>query len=199
MDRMTIWMRNVESTSMWCNGGYLMLTSVATSEVVEDARQSFASTSTQMTPLPPLPIAPVSRSYRSSRLPRKVLAASEIFSDETEQGQNQTMSSAYATANNTATLEEGITCSEGTSQLLPVLRTPTRKRRATVSTRSPEPIETQNTFDIDAESPSKRKEKCRSHGNLFQLHITPISMLELELEKRKRLLMSLMNCCQSIF
>jgi hypothetical protein len=166
-------------------GGSSSLTTCPTVEVVEDARQNFASTSTQVKPLPPLPIAPLCRTYGSSRLPRKVLAASEIFSDETEHGQNQTMSSAYATANNTATLEEGVTCSEGPNLPLHIPQTPTRQRRATVSTRSPEPLEAQPIFDIDTESPSKRKEKSKSHGNLFQLHITPAPMLEPELDKRQ--------------
>ncbi|KAJ3503995.1 hypothetical protein NLJ89_g8175 [Agrocybe chaxingu] len=67
MDRMTIWMKNVE-------------------KVVEDAKQNFASsTAAKDVPLPPLP-PPLSRNgsnTRPSRLPRRVLAASQIFqSDE---------------------------------------------------------------------------------------------------------------------
>lgn len=62
------------------------------SEVVEDARQNFASSSVK--PLAPLPVAPPSRSAShcrttsqaqsnlSSRRPRKILAASQIFEQD---------------------------------------------------------------------------------------------------------------------
>lgn len=85
---------------------------------------------------------------------------------------------------------------EGRSQTqmqIPEIHTPSRQRRATVSTRSPEPAESQvrrPAFDdaplltqVDGGSPSKRKEKSRSHGNLFQRHIAPILVLEAELSK----------------
>lgn len=73
---------------------------------------------------------------------------------------------------------------EGTSQLqIPENYTPSRQRRATVSTRSPEPAEPKFDLDSGAGSPSKRKEKSKSHGNLFQRHIAPISVLEAELNK----------------
>lgn len=80
LDRMTIWIKNVE-------------------KVVEDARQNFAAASS--TTLPPLPVAPIARrssvevrsvgntsanlsasedkSRRSSRVPRRILAANHIF------------------------------------------------------------------------------------------------------------------------
>ncbi|KAJ7689156.1 hypothetical protein B0H17DRAFT_643200 [Mycena rosella] len=179
LDRMAIWMRNVE-------------------QVVEDARQNFASSSTEVTPLPPLPLAPLSRAvshsraasqtqtYRSSRLPRKVLAASQIFADpaaDSSQSQNlSSMTSMNAAANSTVA---NMDFSEGTSQILAGLapRTPTRPRRATVSARSPEPADA--SFDIDAEtgSPSKRKEKSKSHADLLQRRITPVALLELEIAK----------------
>ena len=75
---------------------------------------------------------------------------------------------------------------------IPEIHTPSRQRRATVSTRSPEPAESQvrPVFDdapllsqVDGGSPSKRKEKSKSHGNLFQRHIAPILVLEAELSK----------------
>lgn len=72
--------------------------------------------------------------------------------------------------------------------VIPEIRTPSKQRRATVSVGSPGPATGQTFDDIDTGSPSKRKEKSRSHGNLFQLHITPVSMLEYNLnnlEKRK--------------
>lgn len=75
--------------------------------------------------------------------------------------------------------------SEGASQVLAGLHTPTRQRRATVSTRAPEPADA--TFDIDMEtgSPSKRKEKSKSHADLLDRRITPLAQLELEISKRK--------------
>ncbi|KAJ7600903.1 hypothetical protein C8J56DRAFT_911575 [Mycena floridula] len=135
INRMSIWMRNVE-------------------KVVEDARQTFASSSKQAT-LPPLPLAPLSRSgsqtrtNRSSRLPRKVLAANKIFSDEAEgeQSMSSYVTSVYATPSAEVT----------SSAMLPEIRTPSKQRRATVSS--------------------------RSHGNLFQLHILPAAKLELEFDK----------------
>ncbi|KAK7048599.1 kinase domain-containing protein [Favolaschia claudopus] len=159
MDRMAIWMRNVE-------------------QVVEDARQNFASSSREVTPLPPLPLAPLSRtgsqirSYRSSRLPRKVLAASQIFADPEDLSQNSSLMNAAASA----------TANGNTSEDARP-RTPTRPRRATVSARSPEPGDA--VFDIEAEtgSPSKRKEKSKSHADLLERRITPIAQLELEISK----------------
>ncbi|KAJ7433039.1 hypothetical protein B0H11DRAFT_773977 [Mycena galericulata] len=164
-DRMAIWMRNVE-------------------QVVEDARQNFASSSTEVTPLPPLPLAPLSRAtsqtrtYRSSRLPRKLLAASQIFADPEDSSQN--LSSMDAAANSTVA---NMDLSEGTSQIVSELRTPTRPRRATVSARSPEPADASFDIDIETGSPSKRKEKSRSQGDLLQRRITPIAQLELEIAK----------------
>ncbi|KAJ6585267.1 hypothetical protein B0H19DRAFT_1368651 [Mycena capillaripes] len=165
MDRMAIWMRNVE-------------------QVVEDARQNFASSSREITPLPPLPLAPLSRAtsqthtYRSSRLPRKVLAASQIFADPADSSYN--MSSMNAVATSTVANTD---FSEGASQILAGLHTPTRQRRATVSARSPEPADASFDIDMETGSPSKRKEKSRSHADLLDRRITPVAQLELEISK----------------
>ncbi|KAF8799033.1 hypothetical protein BYT27DRAFT_7202794 [Phlegmacium glaucopus] len=184
MDRMTIWMRNVE-------------------KVVEDAKQNFASSSSpQDLPLPalPLPLARNASQNRSSRLPRRVLAASQIFqADENgnvspmDQTMISTANSMYLTANDTsrgsispspadASIEpKSPSRTQAKSHLqIPEIHTPSRQRRATVSTRSPEP--TEQVFGIEG-SPSKRKEKSKSYGNLFQMHIAPISLLEAELSK----------------
>ncbi|KAG6914867.1 hypothetical protein DXG01_014842 [Tephrocybe rancida] len=168
-DRMTIWMRNVE-------------------KVVEDARNTFASSSShELTTLPSLPVAPLSRSQsrtnRSSRLPRKVLAASQIFVNENDQTFDlSNATSSYATAANSSA--EPVVESHGQMQFSE-LQTP-RKRRATVSICTPEktPV-TPSAPEADAGSPSKRREKSKSHGNLnlFQRHIAPISLLEAELNK----------------
>ncbi|KAJ7758141.1 hypothetical protein DFH07DRAFT_818885 [Mycena maculata] len=165
MDRMAIWMKNVE-------------------QVVEDARQNFASSSTEVTPLPPLPLAPLSRAtsqthiYRSSRLPRKVLAASQIFADPADSSQN--MSSMNAAANSSVANTD---LSEGTSQIMAGLCTPIRPRRATVSARSPDPVDVSFDLELETGSPSKRKEKSKSQGDLLQRRITPLAQLELEIAK----------------
>jgi len=204
MDRMTIWMRNVESECFLLFFASCMVEFVPITEVVEDAKQNFASSSsTQDLPLPPLPL-PLARNAsqnRSSRLPRRVLAASQIFqADENgnvspmDQTMISTANSMYLTPNDTSRGSIGPTPADtkspsptrGKSHLqLPEIHTPSRQRRATVSTRSPEP--TEKAFDIEG-SPSKRKEKSKSHGNLFQMHIAPISLLEEELNKSTFLL-----------
>ncbi|KAJ7029267.1 hypothetical protein C8F04DRAFT_44918 [Mycena alexandri] len=148
-------------------------------EVVEDARQNFASSSREVTPLPPLPLAPLSRgtsqNYRSSRLPRKVLAASQIFADP-DQSQNMSLDAAA-----TSTVGNPADLSEGTSQILAGLRTPTptRPRRATL----PDAADMSFELDVETGSPSKRKEKSRSHADLLERRITPVAQLELEIAK----------------
>lgn len=177
---------------------------VPITEVVEDAKQNFASTSTaQDLPLPPLPLplaCNVSQN-RSSRLPRRVLAASQIFqADENgnvspmDQTMLSTANSTYLSANDTSRgtnppdiFAEPKTPSspshEKKSHLqIPDIHTPSRQRRATVSTRSPEPSE--QVSGIDG-SPSKQKERSRSYGNLFQRHIAPISLLEAGLSNKR--------------
>ncbi|KAH8082009.1 hypothetical protein BXZ70DRAFT_631704 [Cristinia sonorae] len=167
LDRMTIWIRSVE-------------------KVVEDARQNF-NASTTAGPLPPLPVAPVSRpklnastnskatnelsrSQRSntSRVPRKILAANQIFVNEYESGMidsaapsplassfdlgtsSQNYSSSFAAAPRSpqeksfanSTLPT-IPSEDERSRVVPsvVVSTPakSRARRATVVTMSPEP------------------------------------------------------------
>ncbi|KAJ7625320.1 hypothetical protein DFH06DRAFT_1304939 [Mycena polygramma] len=143
MDRMAIWMRNVE-------------------QVVEDARQNFASSSREA----PLSRA-TSQSYRSSRLPRKVLAASQIFAHPGDSSQN--MSSMNAAADSY--------CRERTS----AHRLASAERQS--APRSPEPADASFDIDIETGSPSKRKEKSRSHADLLERRITPIAQLELEIAK----------------
>jgi hypothetical protein len=189
---MTIWMRNVESS---CSLFSLVLIirliylHLALLEVVEDAQQNFASSSTHyLAPLPPLPL-PRSRSAskirdtsRSSRLPRKVLAANQIFTAD-----NTPNSTGTFTADDTTTTTDDSVPSEEPSRILPEIEihTPSRQRRATVSGLS---LETPLNLDLETGSPSKRREKSKSHGDLFQRHIAPISFLEAELNKRKRLI-----------
>ncbi|KAG6878514.1 hypothetical protein C0993_005445 [Termitomyces sp. T159_Od127] len=159
MDRLTIWMRNVE-------------------KVVEDARQSFASSSThELKTLPSLPVAPLShsqgRTNRSSLRPRSVLPASEVFASD----------GSFATADASCVATAGAVERGRAAETLGLadreLETPVRKRRATVSDCVPE---TPAVPGATAGSPSKRS---RSHGDFLQLHIAPISMLDAELSKAK--------------
>ncbi|KAF8631694.1 hypothetical protein AX15_002243 [Amanita polypyramis BW_CC] len=157
-DRMSIWMRNVE-------------------KVVEDARQTFALSAPQPTVLPPLPVSPLSRrpsNSRSSRgrLPRKILAASQIFTQENTLSLNDS-----ATANSSCVDQPKIEVLENTSQILSSTESPSRRRRATVSTRSPEPA---------VASTSNSDSYFRQNNSLaekLQLHITTLSKLEAELSK----------------
>ena len=171
--------------------------------MVEDAKQNFASSSSaQDLPLPPLPL-PLARNVshnRSSRLPRRVLAASQIFqADENgnvspmDQTTISTANSTCLSANDTSRgsikpppvdnsteLQSPSRSQAKSHSQIPEIHTPSRQRRATVSTRSPEP--TEQVFDGEG-TPSKQKERSRSYGNLFQMHIAPISLLEAELSK----------------
>ena len=169
---------------------------VPITEVVEDAKQNFASKSTaQDLPLPPLPLPLACNVSRTSRLPRRVLAASQIFqADENgnvspmDETMLSTANSTFLSANDTsrdtnppsvytfAGPKTPSSPSQGKkSQLqIPEIHTPSR-RRATVSTRSPEQV---SGFEG---SPSKQR--SRSYGNLLQMHIAPISLLEAELNK----------------
>ncbi|KAF9525503.1 hypothetical protein CPB83DRAFT_545339 [Crepidotus variabilis] len=187
---------------------------ISFAEVVEDAKQNFASASPQEDiPLPPLP-APLSRNAsqsRTSRLPRRILAASQIFqADENgnitqmvDQSMASNDNSVFLTANelipptpaikhlakkSTGQVSEIVEeISEGPSQIqIPEIHTPSRqRRRATVSIGSPTAQEKMaGSSELDL-SPSKRKEKSKSQSNIFQMHIAPISMLEAELAKSK--------------
>ncbi|ETW81318.1 hypothetical protein HETIRDRAFT_451140 [Heterobasidion irregulare TC 32-1] len=171
-DRMTIWIQNVE-------------------KVVEDARQNFASSS--VTQLPPLPIAPpVTRatsrnlSARSSRLPRKILAASQIFHQDTDHSvvTDDSLLTASSSRSPLTTPSPAHTLptipSEEPSHAFGLTQSPHRSRRATVVGHSPEQG---GVFVAEPESPSKRREKSKSHSELLSRPISPIETLTLELER----------------
>ncbi|KZT67233.1 hypothetical protein DAEQUDRAFT_729268 [Daedalea quercina L-15889] len=191
LDRMTIWVRNVE-------------------KVVEDARQTFAESSTGG-PLPPLPLAPISRraslsrSQRSTgRMPRKILAANRIFADGYESGfldqtamsfdrsrgssyfedaksETKSPKSPNFIAENTIPTIPSEQPSVASNPQSPAPETPSRRRRATVVTRSPEPARKKPSLEIDT-SPSRRREKSRSQNDMIR-PITPVTKLEFELQK----------------
>jgi hypothetical protein len=92
------------------------------------------------------------------------------------------MSSMCAAASSTVANTD---ISEATSPTLARPRTPTRQRRATVSARSPEPADASFDIDVETGSPSKRREKSRSHAALLERRITPVAQLEIEIAKRK--------------
>jgi serine/threonine-protein kinase GIN4 len=155
------------------------------SEVVEDARQKFDSAAVGV-PQPPLPIPPsisrsVSQSRTSSRLPRKVLAANQIFSDRSASSMSTSVN-VDAPGRVDKTLPP--IPSEDANRVTDFLAasTPPRPRRATITTRSPAALKEQASFDVDTGSPSKRKEKSKSQGNLLR-PIATIDRLELELQK----------------
>lgn len=209
LDRMTLWIKSVESK--WSEHS-LSLSYVhfipTLSEVVEDARQTFAASAPGSHLLPPLPVAPVSRnprpdsqnlnkSQRSSRVPRKILAANQIFVNEFESGEvSPSFTSDYfssappsAALNGTFAINETLpTIPSEMNSPAPICETPatpprTRARRATVVTKSPEVKANRPSLEIEiGDSPSKRKEKSKSQNDLCR-PITPIAKLEFEIER----------------
>ncbi|KAI5123455.1 hypothetical protein M0805_008826 [Coniferiporia weirii] len=162
VDRLSLWVRNVE-------------------QVVREAKENFASSS--VTPLPPLPARPVSRpvASRPSRGSRKILAVDKIFPADISSPiiPAQEVSSKNAQGGPSSILPPS---SKELSRADPA--SPDRSRRATISV-SPgraKKIMPMTSFD---KSPSKRKEKAKSSGNLICMvrPISPLSQLEKELER----------------
>ncbi|KAK0188110.1 hypothetical protein F5146DRAFT_1062051 [Armillaria mellea] len=153
-DRISMWMRNVE-------------------KVVDDARQNFFPppvVSPPGTPKPaPLRPSTQNRSNRSSRLPRRVLPANQIFADDPDHLLPSPTTTSFVTSGYDMSIQD---TSSPVDQGLPLVYTPTKKRRATVSASSPEASLGQSG------SPSERKEKSRSHADLLQMRIAPISTID---------------------
>jgi len=161
--------------------------------VVEETRHNFAFASRTITPPPMLPLSPpISRSNSqvhglnasrsSSRFPRRVLAANEIFCNDPDAplspGRSPLADHSNSFLGHMSPNDTGFPH----SAVLPAINVPAhtpRKRRATISTRSPKVDE--NDIDTLA-SPSKRREKSRSQGNLDR-HIRPMDKLELDLAR----------------
>lgn len=200
-----MWVRNVESRLSQTSSLY-RAHNLCSLEVVEDARQNFA-VSAAHTPLPPLPVAPIARpspsdrSNRSNRVPRKILAANQIFVDEYDSSRlddslGSSVNSSQPGGIHTTQLKsmfddslpvipsEGPTRMSIAQQEVDVPGTPQRnRRRATIVTRSPEAPRRKPSLELDI-SPTKHKEKSKSQHDLGR-PITPVTRLEFELQQRK--------------
>ncbi|KAG2121098.1 hypothetical protein DEU56DRAFT_873834 [Suillus clintonianus] len=177
IDRMNLWIQNVE-------------------RVVEETRQNFAFASNNITSPPALPLSPpISRSNSqvhalnantsrsSSRLPRRTLAANEIFCNDPNAplspGRSALADQSNSFSGYISPDDSGFSQRAGVPTINVLAQTPRRQRRATISTRSPKVDEN----DMDGlGSPSKRREKSRSQGNLDR-HIRPVDKLEFDLTR----------------
>ncbi|KAG2360673.1 hypothetical protein BDR07DRAFT_1411994 [Suillus spraguei] len=172
IDRMNLWIQNVE-------------------RVVEETRQNFAFASTSITSPPALPLSPpISRSNSqalnsrsSSRLPKRMLAANEIFCNDPDAPLSPGRSALGDQTNSFSRCmspdDSRFAQRTGMPTINMLAQTPRRQRRATISTGSPKVDEN----DMDGlGSPSKRREKSRSQGNLDR-HIRPVDKLEFDLTR----------------
>ncbi|KAH8108678.1 hypothetical protein DFH11DRAFT_1066492 [Phellopilus nigrolimitatus] len=174
-DRLSLWVRNVE-------------------QVVQEAKETFASST--ITPLPPLPARPVqrpasTRNVRPSRVPRKILPADQIFQvDAADSALSSNVPSTGCISPEKMSINIGAMLAsplEGLDFGLPT--SSPRARRATVSATSPVLAAKTTLTDSFDGSPSKRKEKAKSSGNLASLvrPISPMSQIQKELEKGENL------------
>lgn len=182
-DRMSSWLQNVESTGFFV---ICLIRADPLPEVVADARQNFEAARpvqpVSLTPAPP-PSRRQSQRRTTQRMPRKILAANQIFNDDGEASVGpDTPTSAPVTANSsTFAITEPSQVSvivEETSVLLSLTPpvSPARRRRATVLTRSPETKKKTSDGPVQG-SPSKR--------SLLYGPISPRAELERELERCK--------------
>lgn len=167
-----MWMRNVEGKK------HLLLSALVINlvsiEVVKEAKENFASSS--VTPLSPLPAPPISRPVirngRVARSNRKILAVDQIFQAEHQSSLADSVQSSEAASSSSKHFSSITRLSPG------------RARRATFS--SGPTLSMQDTMPDDLDlSPSKRREKSKSSGNLNSMlgPISPLSVLQKELEK----------------
>lgn len=193
LDRMNLWIQNVESKRIHSRSRGVGSRN-SFSGVVEETRQNFAYASTSITPPPALPLSPpISRSNSqglnantsrsSSRLPKRMLAANEIFCNDPNAplspGRSALADQSNLFSGYRSPDDSGFTQRAGVPTINVPAQTPRRQRRATISTRSPKVDEN----DMDGlGSPSKRREKSRSQGNLDR-HIRPVDKLEFDLTR----------------
>ncbi|KAF8918918.1 hypothetical protein CPB85DRAFT_940938 [Mucidula mucida] len=158
-DRISAWMRNVE-------------------RVVDDARMNFGSS-----PSPPLveneapPLSPPpgrlsssqTRSHRSARLPRRVLAANQIFADGAEKSLSP--NSSYVTSGYTSPAPSS-TGPSSPGLDVPVIYTPSKQRQEASSSSDLQPSA--------LGTPLRRREKSRSHADLLGMEINPMGTVDLD-------------------
>lgn len=173
--------------------------------VVDNSRQTFEQFAVMNTQsVPTLPPPPVSRrpsqattpslSRSGSRMPRKMLAANQIFNED---------ASPNASFDTSCYGADSSTNAGDLSMFTPVVKTkplndpfstsliaatssPARPRRNTINTESPAKAAGTGRFLQSVEdSPSKRKERSRSSANLLDQHISPVAQLNLALDNRE--------------
>ncbi len=156
----------------------LHLTLMRVIGVVDDARMNFGSS-----PSPPLveneapPLSPPpgrlsssqTRSHRSARLPRRVLAANQIFADGAEKGLSP--NSSYVTSGYTSPAPSS-TGPSSPGLDVPVIYTPSKQRQEASSSSDPQPSA--------LGTPLRRREKSRSHADLLGMEINPMGTVDLD-------------------
>ncbi|KLO07620.1 hypothetical protein SCHPADRAFT_859973 [Schizopora paradoxa] len=174
VDRMSMWIRNVE-------------------QVVKEAQENFAASS-GVTPLPALPVRPrtrpeAKRSGRPGRVPRRILAADRIFTPDVSDVSNVSSSmmqseciSPVEVTHNVSTVLTIPSEDSSAAPITPPAVSPPRQRRVTISSISPD---NSANMMVDVETSPLRHEKAKSASHLNRLvrPITPLDMLEKELEK----------------
>lgn len=180
-DRLSQWIRSVERKCDKFGINHRSKAGLFSPEVVKEAKENFASSS--ITAPPPLPAPPASRVgvARGPRTQRKILPADQIFQE----------SEAISTApdgppgrktppppNRSFGTPEGLPCPPKEDP-----SSPRSRRRATIST-GPSLVPKVEVESIHG-TPSRRKEKSKSAGNLSSLvrPISPLSQLQKALEK----------------
>lgn len=162
-------------------------------EVVKEAQENFAASS-GVTPLPPLPVRPrtrpeAKRTGRPGRVPRRILAADRIFTPDVSDVSNISPSmmqsecaSPVEITHNVSTVLTIPSDESSAAPITPPAVSSPRQRRVTISSVSPN---NSANMMIDVETSPLRHEKAKSASHLNRLvrPITPLDMLEKELEK----------------
>jgi hypothetical protein len=172
------------------------------SEAVEDARHNFGQFAVSNVRTSPvvLPLPPKSRrgsrarrpsTKRSARIPRKALAANQIFNDDATP--NATIDASGYGADYSANTGGEVSVSlmlptpKNVSSLAVAFPTspvpsPVRPRRNTIASRSPKPSSASRSRSRTS-TPSKQKDRSKSTGRHLQMPITPVAQLNYELDR----------------
>ncbi len=169
------------------------LTDFQSPEVVKEAQENFAASS-GVTPLPALPVRPptrpeAKRTGRPGRVPRRILAADRIFTpDVSDVSSSMMQSECLSPLEDTHNVSTVLTIPSDESSAAPITPppavSPPRQRRVTISSVSPD-NSVNMMVDVESQSSPLRHEKAKSASHLNRLvrPITPLDMLEKELEK----------------